>query len=145
MVFSLQQFKAARRRKRIIGILAFWAGLFLFLLDVFTSFPTPIRGAFTLWWLAVIAIGGIMWMASKRLPLEETVEIARKPLYGGELMVTNLTGELNTNLSTAEKILKALEAKGYARREDRGETSVWVFPEVKQTPPSSTTDSQRWN
>ena len=136
MAFSLLRFKRKRATQRRIGAVAFWGGLFLLVADMTTSFPTPVRGQYGLLWLAPVLTGGWMWFASKRLPLEETVEIARDPSYFGELRVTELTGELNVSLDTAERILTVLERKGYARREDRGEISVWVFPEVKDAGPA---------
>ena len=49
----------------------------------------------------------------------------------GELKITDLTGELNVTLDTSERILMALTRKGHANIEDRGDTRVWVFPDVK--------------
>ena len=135
MAFSLLQFKRKRARRRVVGALLFWGGLLLLLVDMTTMFPTPIRGQYALWWLVVVAGGVWFWVASKRLPLEETIEIAKEPMYFGELRVTELTGELNISLETAESILQALVRKGYARLEDRGETRVWVFPDVKGAGP----------
>ena len=114
----------------------FWLGLLLLMTDMTTNFPTPVKGQYGLYWLVVVVAGAWFWIASKRLPLEETIEIAREPMFFGELRVTELTGELNISLETAERILDALVRKGYARVEDRGETRVWVFPEVKEAGPA---------
>ena len=127
--FSLIDFKKDRRRKRLAGIVLFWGGLVLLVLDMTTTFPTPVRGQYAAWWLVVVAAGTGLWLSAKRLPLEETVEVAK--YCRGELAVTDLTGELNVTIGTAERILEALARKGYAKLEQRGETRVWVLPEVK--------------
>ncbi len=128
MGFSLIAFKRSRRRKRVGGVVLFWGGLALFMLDMTTTFPTPMQGQFAAWWLIVIAVGAAFWITSKRLPLEETIEVAK--YCHGELKVTDLTSELNVTLDTSERILVALERKGYARMEARGEIHVWVFPDI---------------
>ena len=128
MGFSLIAFKRGRRRKRIGGIVLFWGGLAMLMLDMATSFPTPMRGQFAAWWLIVIAAGAAFWITATRLPLEETIEVAK--YCRGELKVTDLTSELDVTIDTAERILVALERKGYARMEARGETHVWVFPDI---------------
>ncbi|MCD6365262.1 MAG: hypothetical protein J7M14_05250 [Planctomycetes bacterium] len=135
MAFSLIRFKTRRAAYRLLGVALFWGGLLLLLADMTTQFPTPLRGQFALWWLVVIGAGAWFWVASRRLPLEETIEIARDPKYFGELRVTELTVELNVSLTTAEKILGALVRKGYAEIQQRGETRVWVFPEIKAAGP----------
>lgn len=128
MGFSLIEFKRGRRRKRMAGILLFWGGIAMLMLDMATPFPTPMRGQFAAWWLIVIAVGAAFWITSKRLPLEETIEVAK--YCRGELKVPDLTSELNVTLDTAERILCALERKGYARMEQRDEMHVWVFPGI---------------
>ena len=122
-------FKKSRRRKRLCGIVLFWGGLAVLILDMMTSFPTPVRGQYAVWWVLVVALGAALWMASKRLPLEEAIEVSK--YCRGELKVTDLTSELNVTLNTAERILAALTRKGYAKIEDRADTRVWVFPDVK--------------
>lgn len=129
MGFSLIAFKKSRRRKRLWGIVLVWGGLALLILDMMTTFPTPVRGQYAVWWLLVVALGAALWMTAKRLPLEETIEVAK--YCRGELKVTDLTSELNVTLDTAERILMALTRKGYAKIEDRGDTRVWLFPDVK--------------
>ncbi len=129
MGFSLIAFKKSRRRNRLYGIVLFWGGLALLILDMMTSFPTPVRGHYAVWWVLVVALGAALWMTSKRLPLEETIEVSK--YCRGELKVTDLTSELNVTLDTAERVLKALTRKGYAKIEDRGDARVWVFPEVQ--------------
>lgn len=99
------------------------------MLDMTTSFPTPVRGQYAAWWLLVVAAGTGLWLSAKRLPLEETIEVAK--YCRGELTVTDLTSELNLTIGTAERILEALARKGYAKLEQRGEMQVWVLPEVK--------------
>ena len=129
MGFSLIAFKKSRRRKRLYGIVLFWGGLAVLILDMMTSFPTPVRGQYAVWWALVVALGAALWMTSKRLPLEEAIEVSK--YCRGELKVTDLTSELNVTLDTAERILGALTRKGYAKIEDRADTRVWVFPDVK--------------
>ena len=127
--FSLIDFRKGRRRKRLAGMALFWGGLALLVLDMTTSFPTPMRGQYAASWLVVVATGTGLWISAKRLPLEETIEVAK--YCRGELTVTDLTSELNVTIGTAERILEALARKGYAKSEQRGEIRVWVLPEVK--------------
>ncbi len=129
MGFSLIAFKKNRRQQRLSGIILFWGGLAMLILDMLTTFPTLVRGQYAVWWVLVVALGAALWMKSKRLPLEETIEVAK--YCHAELKVTDLTSELNVTLDTAERILMALARKGYAKIEDRGETRVWVFPDLK--------------
>ena len=129
MGFSLIQFRKDRRRRRLAGIGMFWGGLAMLMIDMTTSFPTPLRGKFAAWWLVVIAAGAVVWIGSKRLPLEQAIEVAK--YCHGELRVTDLTAELNVTIDTAERILRKLEKKGYARTEDRDEVRVWVFPDIQ--------------
>lgn len=136
MAFSLKEFKRKRALLRLAGVLMFWGGLLLLLMDMTTTFPTPLRGQYAMWWLIVVGVGVWSWIASRRFPLEETIEIAKEPKYFGELRVTELTSELNVSLENAEDILMALVKKGYARMEQRGETRVWVFPDVKSASPA---------
>ena len=75
--FSLVAFKKGRRRKRLCGTIVFWGGLALLILDMMTTFPTPVRGQYAVWWLLVVALGAVLWMTAKRLPLEETIEVAK--------------------------------------------------------------------
>jgi hypothetical protein len=127
--FSPIEFRKGRRRRRLIGVLLFWGALALLLLDMTTSFPTPVRGQYAMWWLIIVAAGAAVWIASKRLPLEEALEVSK--YCRGELKATDLTSELHVTLDTSERILLALERKGYAKREQRGDTHVWVIPEVQ--------------
>ena len=129
MGFSLIEFKESRRRKRLCGVVLFWGGLAVLILDMMTSFPTPVRGQYAVWWLLVVALGAALWMMSNRLPLKEAIEVSK--CFHGELKVTDLTSELNVTLDTTEKILAALARKGYAKIEDRPDTRVWIFPDVK--------------
>ena len=104
--FSPIEFGKGRRRKRLAGIILFWGGLALLVLDMTTSFPTPVRGQYAAWWLPVMAAGTGLWLLAKRLPLEEAIIVAK--YCRGELTVTDLTGELNVTIGTAERILEAL-------------------------------------
>ena len=107
----------------------FWGGLGMLMVDMTTSFPTPFRGKFAAVWLIVVVIGAVLWVASKRLPLEQTIEVSK--YCHGELRVTDLTAELNVTIETAERILEKLQRKGYARAEDRDGVRVWVFPDIQ--------------
>ena len=141
VAFSRIDFRKGRRRKLLAGIVLFWGGLALLVLDMTTSFPTPVRGQYAAWWLLVVAAGTGLWLSAKRLPLEETIEGAK--YCRGELTVTDLTSELNVTIGTAERILEGLARKGYARLEQRGEMQVWVLPEVKASLAARSDGEQR--
>ena len=131
MAFNLSDFRNKRHTKHLIGLIGFWGGLILLCLDMTTSFPTPERGAYAIWWVPIIVIGAYFYIISRRLPLEEVIEIASDQKYNGELRVHDVVHELGVNIGTAERILYALERKGYASVENREDTQVWVFPDSK--------------
>lgn len=129
MGLSLTEFRQSRRRKRLTGAGMFWGGLVLLAIDMNTDFPTPVHGKYAAWWLIVVAVGVGLWIAAKRLPLEEAIEVAK--YCRGELNVPDLAQELYVTFDTAERILAALVRKGRARVEQRGEARTWVLPDVK--------------
>ena len=120
-------FRKKRKRKQKWGLILFWGGLLMLLLDITTPFPTPVRGAFALWWLIAVAAGAFVYMQSRRLLVEETVILAGN--HDGEWKITDEVSELNISLGTASRILYSLERAEMACLEQRGDIHVWVFPE----------------
>jgi hypothetical protein len=134
--FSLERFRAERLRKKRIGAWGFWASVVFAVLDATTPLPTAERGAFVVVSLTLMAIFAVIYGLGCRLPLEETIEIAR--LHDNQLKVTDLTRELNVSIDTARKILSALVQKGQAVNTtlpDEFGVTVYVFPELKANKP----------
>jgi Fic family protein len=98
------------------------------LVDLTTDWPTPIRGQYVALELGVVVLGAGLYVASKRLPLEETLEVAW--MNAGELTVADVTHALNVTLDTAGRILGTLQHRGMARMDQRGDSRVWVFPDI---------------
>jgi hypothetical protein len=132
MAFDLQKFRAKRVTKWWIGVCVFWGSLGLMLLDMFTPFPTPERGAYALYWLIFMAVGAFFWILSKRLPVEEAMSIASLNSYRGELTISDLAGELYVTVGTSRAILDKAVIKGHATSEKRDDIMIWIFPEIKQ-------------
>ena len=133
MAFTLFKFKAKRALNNKLGLIMFWGGLLMLLVDMTTAFPTPARGQYALWWLIIVAVGSYFWFESKKLPLEETLEIAAK--YRGVLRIPQVVSELEVTIETAERILDALAKRKRAAPEKRpkdpkGYEAVWIFHDL---------------
>lgn len=128
MAFNLATFRRKRNLLRTFGMILWWGGLAFMLLDFTTDWPTPVRGAYVAFELCVLAVGAGLYIASKRLPLEETLEAAW--MSEGELTVADVTHTLCVTIDTAERILAVLQQKGLARMDQRGDSRVWVFPDI---------------
>jgi hypothetical protein len=143
MSFSLEKFREQRLRKKRLGAWGFWTSTVLLVLDLTTPLPTVERGAFLFVWLALMGIFAGTYILGSRLPLEETIEVAR--LHNNQLLVTDVTRELNVTLATAERILAKLVEKGIAIRtnspDDLGIT-VYIFPELKADKPIPITPTE---
>jgi NhaP-type Na+/H+ or K+/H+ antiporter len=132
MAFNLAEFKKSRKNKWWIGILLFWGGLVFGLIDSFTLLPTAVKAELAFAWVTMLIVGGIFWWLSKRLPIEEAMSVAALPQYQGELTVADLSGEIYVTVDTSKKILDAAVEKGQATLEIRGDTLVWIFPDIKK-------------
>jgi hypothetical protein len=128
MAFNLESFRRTRRLLRRSGLVVWWGALAFMLLDFTTDWPTPVRGQYVAFEACILALGAGLYIASKRLPLEETLEVAW--MNEGELTVADVTHTLYVTLDTAERILGALQHRGLARMDQRGDSRVWVFPDI---------------
>lgn len=148
MAFSLERFRQQRLRKTRIGLYGFWGTLLFMVLDLTTAFPTAQRGGFLVVSLAALCVFAAIYVQGRRLPLEETIEIAR--LHGNQLKVTDLTHELNVTIATAQRILSALVARGQAipiTSPDHFAVTVYIFPELQvgEAIPSTTRDWETYH
>jgi len=128
MAFNLDTFRRKRGLLRACGLALWWGGLAFMLIDFTTDWPTPVRGQFVAIELAVVGLGAGLYITSRRLPLEETLEVAW--MNAGELTVADVTHALNVTLDTAGRILAVLQRRGMARVDQRGDSRVWVFPDI---------------
>lgn len=143
MPFSLERFREQRLWKKRIGAWGFWASVVFAVLDATTRLPTAERGAFAFVSLTMMTIFAVIYGLGCKLPLEETIEIAR--LHDNQLKITDLTRELNVTIDTARKILSALVQKGQAVNTtlpDEFGVTVYVFPELKANKPIPTTPAE---
>ena len=122
---AIDAYRVSHRFQAKLGGLGFWAAWILFLVDMTTPFPTPARGAFAMWWLLVIGLAAIVWVRTRRLPLEECVLLAEDE--GGELTVPVTARRLGLGLGMAEKTLAALVEVGEAEEVDTGHARTWFF------------------
>ncbi len=122
----IEAYKRRRDFERRLGILGFWGGLLCLLLDMATPFPTPVRGAMTLWWLLIIGAGVIFWILSKRYPEKEILELAKQ--HNGELTVPDVTGALGVDAEFARQILGRMQyLREAVHAESEGGGESWFF------------------
>ena len=143
MPFSLERFREERLRKTRVGAIGFWASVVFAVFDATTPLPTVERGAFIFASVTLMAIFGGLYCLGRRLPLEETIEIAR--LHNNQLKVTDLTRELNVSITTAQRILSKLAQKGLAvstTSPDEYGVTVYIFPELKVDKPVPVTPGE---
>jgi hypothetical protein len=123
-------YRSRRRRRLRAAYLVTLVSVVLFLLDMTTPFPTPVRGPFALWWVIGVIAGGWLHTRAGRLPIEEALLVARDARYAGELQVTDLVSEFEIEIGAAEQTLALLEARGYATVAVRDDAQLWRFPEA---------------
>jgi len=123
-----ETFWAKRSFFRFWFYICFFGGLAMLVVDWSMPFPTPVRGAYTTWWLIPIGLGVWCYIKANRLPIFETLMIAERE--NGELTVTELTTTLGIDGEDAERTLIALEDKSYSKSEKRGDAVVWIFPDI---------------
>ena len=121
----IEKYKGKRLLHEKLGVLGFWGGAMLLLVDMTTPFPTPARGAYAMWWLLVVLAAGAMWLRSRRLPVEETLRLAEQ--HGGELTVPIVSRELGLSVEMADKTLEAVVAYGEAEEIETGQSCTWFF------------------
>jgi len=125
MSTATEIYKAKRKMQEKISLLAVWGGALFLLVDMSTSFPTPARGAYAMWWLLVIGAGGVGWVQSRKLPVEQAIALADE--HGGELTIPTMTMELGLPVTMAEKTLNALCECEQAMAIHTGQRSTWLF------------------
>lgn len=118
-------YKAKRKLLGMIGALGFWGGALLLLLDMTTSFPTPARGAYAMWWLLVVALAVVFWVLSRKLPNLELIDLADE--YKGELTISLVMQEMSLPVSMATAALEAMSSDDLAGEIQLGKQRVWVF------------------
>jgi len=125
-------FRARRKLLRTIGSAGFWGGAIFLLLDVTTPFPTPVRGAYAIWWLLVVAAGAVVWVLSRRLPALELIDLAE--MHEGRLTIPTVMQELGIPLSMAAAALKAMADDDLADETRDDKQRVWTFHGIDKTP-----------
>jgi hypothetical protein len=118
-------FKAKRKVLRMTGAIGFWGGSLFLLLDVTTPFPTPVRGAYAMWWLLVVALGAVLWILSRRLPNLELIDLAE--MHNGELSIPTVMQEMSLPLSMATAALEQIGDDDLADEKQVGKQRIWVF------------------
>ena len=121
----IMAYKAKRRLLRTAGALGFWGGALFLLLDMTTPFPTPVRGGYAMWWLLVVAAGGVFWVLSRKLPNLELIDLA--DVYNGELSIPTVMQELSLPLSMATAALEGMAGDDLAGEIHSGRQRIWVF------------------
>ena len=125
MKFEKNSFLKKRKKQRKLGLFLFLASPILFLVDWTTPFPTPIRGAGTVYWIVAWFVGIYIYLQSQRLPVTEAILVAEES--NGELTIPSLMNKMGIDQVSAEAILNEVEKQGFARKEKRGGATVWLF------------------
>ncbi len=125
MKFDKHSFLKKRKKLRAIGLFLFIASPILFLVDWTMPFPTPIRGAGTVYWIVAWFVGIYIYLMSQKLPVTEAILVAEES--NGELTIPSLMNKMGIDEVSAEAILNAIEKQGFARKETRGGATVWLF------------------
>lgn len=138
-------YKAKRKLLRMTGAIGFWGGALFLLLDVTTPFPTPVRGAYAMWWLLVVAAGAVIWMLSRKLPNLEIIDLAE--MHNGELSIPTVMQDLRLPTSMAAAALDAMVADDLASETQVGKRRIWVFHGIDDNtpPPLKTIQSSHAN
>ena len=126
--FNTPEFVMTRQLLRTIGFWMVPISIGMFIIDWSSPFPTPVRGAGTIWWLFLFGAGAIIYWRSYRLPVDEMILIA--PEYDGELNIPTVMQAIRCDQSTAETILKKLVERGVAKKRERAGEDIWVLPSV---------------
>jgi hypothetical protein len=122
----IKAFKARRKLLRTLGGLGFWGGAATLLMDVTTPFPTPVRGAYAMWWLLVVAAGAVVWIVSRKLPSLELIDLAE--FHNGELSIPTVMQELSLPQSMAAAALDAMVSDDLASEAQSENQRIWIFP-----------------
>jgi hypothetical protein len=126
--FNYLEFQRSRKAKRGWGISLFWSAFILTVIDLTLAFPTPNRGRFIPFALILAGIGAVLYILSKKLPLEEVLLIGSdKTKYPDGIMISDLVSELRITTENAEEILTALEKKGFATVKKVKGSRIWTF------------------
>ncbi|MBN1671144.1 MAG: hypothetical protein JXR37_08940 [Kiritimatiellae bacterium] len=118
-------YRSKRFLQEKLGALGFWGGALLLLVDMTTPFPTPVRGAYAMWWLLVVGAGGAAWILSRRIPVEETLQLAEES--GGALTIPVVSRELGLPVKMASCTLRAMCDCGEAEEVETGQSRTWFF------------------
>ena len=121
----IMAFKARRKLLRMIGAIGFWGGAIFLLLDVTTSFPTPVRGAYATWWLLVVGAGAVIWVLSRKLPTVELIDLAQR--HNGRLSIPTVMQELSLPSSMAAAALEGMVSDDLAGETQVDEQRIWTF------------------
>ena len=125
MKFNRNSFLKKKKQQRFWGLMLFWLSPILFLVDWTMPFPTPIRGAGTVYWIIAWAAGVAIYLWSQKLPVSEAILVAEEA--NGELTIPSLMSRMGIDETSAEAILNELVKQKFARKESRGGASVWLF------------------
>ncbi len=123
-----------RRRRKLFwwAQALFWGGLAFMVLDLTTVWPTTEKGAFLGPTLVVIAVGAALYLASRKLPLAEVLDLARE--RRGRLTLSEITSELQIDLRTAELCIEVLRRKKLVRSGMAIQQDVLIFPDSYALP-----------
>lgn len=105
MIFNRDGYLRQSSRLRAWGWLLFLGGLGMLVVDSTTSFPTPARGVFALYWV-VFAVVGLYYLRRRETLARESAEKLLRSEY--KLTVDDVSRQLNLNPEDARDVMEEL-------------------------------------
>ena len=101
----------------MIGRWGMVACICLLILDMWTPFPTPMRGAYAGYWLLGIIGAYCVLLSSRRLPIDVAINALRSRNYQGRMHMYQFEDELAISPNGAKMLAEKLVKDGYIRLE----------------------------
>jgi hypothetical protein len=140
---KIAEWRKGRKASWVASMVLFWGGVLFGLLDLTTPLPTAVRGEFAFVWLAMMFMGGFWWVRSRKLPVEEILELAR--LHDGRLIIVDVVSELGISIEMARRALDRMVVKGFAvpGYSEESQTETFDFPGLRNMRPAPSEPPER--
>lgn len=112
MIFNRDSYLRQSSSLLAWGWLLFLGGIIMLAVDSTTSFPTPLRGAFTFYWAVFAAIGLLFLRKRERLAFGSAEKLLCSEF---RLTVDDVSRQLDLNPSDARDVMEALVNRRTAR------------------------------
>lgn len=112
MIFNRDSYLRQSSRLRAWGWLLFLGGLLMLVMDATTAFPTPLRGAFALYWVVFALIGLNCLRQREKLAFGSAEKLLRSEF---KLTVDGISHQLNLSPADAREVMEELVKRRTAR------------------------------